>query len=167
MTVQPERFIKPVQQVYQIIERTAERDGQLLLVPEIELNLFWTTLTCTEEQVVALYKDHATSEQFHSEIKSELDLERLPSGKFATNDLVLHMGVFAYNLLRLIGQIALTEPDAPTKKKTVFRQRIRTVIQDLMLISARFVTHARGFKLCFGRWSPWYPQLRRIYHQLS
>ncbi|MBB3071009.1 hypothetical protein FHS14_004011, partial [Paenibacillus baekrokdamisoli] len=31
MTVQPERFIKPVQLVYQITERTAERDGQLLL----------------------------------------------------------------------------------------------------------------------------------------
>lgn len=167
MTVHPERFIKQVQLVYQVIERTAERDGQLLLVPEIELNLFWTTLTCEEEQVVALYKDHATSEQFHSEIKSELDLERLPSGKFQTNDLVLHMGVFAYNLLRLIGQIALTEPDAPAKKKKVFRQRIRTVIQDLMLISARFVTHARSLKLCFGRWSPWFPQLRRIYYQLS
>ncbi|KRE28949.1 IS1380 family transposase [Paenibacillus sp. Soil522] len=166
-TVHPERFIKPVQLVYHVTERTAERDGQLLLVPEIELNLFWTTLTCEEEQILALYKDHATSEQFHSEIKSELDLERLPSGKFDTNDLVLHLGAFAYNLLRLIGQIALTEPDAPTKKKKVFRQRIRTVIQDLMLISARFVTHARTLKLCFGRWSPWFPQLHRIYRQLS
>lgn len=114
----------------------------MLVTTSMVANLFWTTLTCAEEQVVTLYKDHATSEQFHSEIKSELDLERLPSVKFATNDLVLHMGVFAYNLLRLIGQIALTEPDAPTKKKTVFRQRIRTVIQDLMLIWARFVNHA-------------------------
>lgn len=78
MTVQPERFIKPVRLVYQVIERTAERDGQLLLVPKIEVALFWTTLDCLEEQVVNLYKDHATSEQFHSEIKSELDLERLP-----------------------------------------------------------------------------------------
>lgn len=83
-----------------------------------------------------------------------------------TNDLILHMGLFAYNMLRLIGQIALTEPDAPVKKK-VFRQRIRTIIQDLMLISARFVKHARGFKLAFGRYSPWFPQLRRLYFQLS
>lgn len=39
-----------------------------------------------------------------------------PLLKFATNDLILHMGLFAYNLLRLIGQIALIEPDAPTIK---------------------------------------------------
>lgn len=166
LTVQPERFIKPVRLVYQITVRTTERDGQLLLLPEIEVALFWTTLLCAEEQIVSLYKDHATSEQFHSEIKTELDLERLPSGKFATNDLILHLGLFAYNMLRLIGQIALTEPDAPTKKK-VFRQRIRTVIQDLMLISARFVKHARGFKLAFGRFSPWFPQLRRLYFQFG
>jgi hypothetical protein len=36
--------------------------------------------------VVELYYDHGTSEQFHSEIKTDLDLERLPAGKFATND---------------------------------------------------------------------------------
>lgn len=166
IVVQPERFIKPVRMVYQVTERTLERDGQALLIPDIELSLYWTSLECSEEQVVDLYKDHATSEQFHSEIKSELDLERLPSGKFATNDLILHMGLFAYNMLRLIGQIALTDQDAPTKKK-VFRQRIRTVIQDLMLISARFVKHARGLKLCFGRWSPWFPQLRRLYLHFS
>jgi hypothetical protein len=166
MTVQPERFIKPVRLVYHVIERTSERDGQILLVPETEVSLFWTTLPCNEDDVVALYKDHATSEQFHSEIKSELDLERLPSGKFATNDLVLHLGIFAYNLLRFIGQIALAEPDAPMKKKKVFRQRIRTVIQDLMLVSARFVQHARRLKLAFGRFSPWFPQLRRLYLSL-
>ena len=160
---QPERFIAPVRLVYHITQRTSEPDGQVLLVPDIEFSLFWTTLTCDEEQIVKLYKDHATSEQFHSEIKSELDLERLPSGKFATNDLILHLGILAYNLLRCIGQIALSEPDSPMKKKKVFRQRIRTVIQDLMLVSARFVTHARRLKLCFGRWSPWFLQLRRIY----
>jgi hypothetical protein len=159
----PERFIKPVRLVYQVIERTMERDGQILLVPSIEMSLFWTTLACDEDQIIALYQDHATSEQFHSEIKSELDLERLPSGKFDTNDLILHIGILAYNILRCIGQIALSEPDSPMKKKKVSRQRIRTVIQDLMLISARFVTHARRLKLCFGRWSPWFPQLQRIY----
>jgi|GEM_PF-2572476 len=33
---------------------------------------------------MVLYSDHATSEQFHSEFKTDLDLERLPSGKFDT-----------------------------------------------------------------------------------
>ena len=30
---------------------------------------------------------HGTSEQFHSEFKTDLDIEQLPSGKFATNAL--------------------------------------------------------------------------------
>ncbi|GKU80066.1 hypothetical protein L3i20_v244630 [Paenibacillus sp. L3-i20] len=168
MVVQPDRLIKPVRLVYHVTQRTTERDGQALLVPDIELSLYWTTLNgVSEEQITDLYQDHATSEQFHSEIKSELDLERMPSGKFATNDLILHMGVFVYNLLRIVGQIALTDMDAPRKKKAVFRQRIRTVIHDLMLVSARMVTHARSFKLCFGRWSPWFPQLRRLYLHFS
>jgi len=45
--------------------------------------------------VIALYRDHATCEQFHSEFKTDLDLERLPSGKFDTNDLVIAFAVLA------------------------------------------------------------------------
>ena len=33
-----------------------------------------------------------------------MDLERLPSGKFATNALILELGMIAYNILRMIGQ---------------------------------------------------------------
>jgi hypothetical protein len=33
--------------------------------------------------VIELYRQHATSEQFHSEFKTDLDLERLPTGKFS------------------------------------------------------------------------------------
>jgi len=58
------------------------------------------------EDIIALYHDHGTSEQIHREIKNDLDLEPLPSGKFATNDLVLHLGIFAYNILRLLGSLA-------------------------------------------------------------
>ncbi|MGV0036717.1 MAG: hypothetical protein ACNYPE_17840 [Candidatus Azotimanducaceae bacterium WSBS_2022_MAG_OTU7] len=29
-----------------------------------------------------LYADHGTSEQFHREFKTDMDIERLPSGKF-------------------------------------------------------------------------------------
>ena len=36
-------------------------------------------------QIIALYADHGTHEQFHSEFKTDLDLERPPSGKFDTN----------------------------------------------------------------------------------
>ena len=45
----------------------------------------------------------------------DLDLERLPSGKFDTNDAILHLGAFAYNCLRLIGQLGLTGKIAPLR----------------------------------------------------
>ena len=38
----------------------------------------------------------------HSEFKTDLDLERLPSGKFDTNYLVCQLAALAMNLLRLI-----------------------------------------------------------------
>ncbi|MCI8700132.1 MAG: hypothetical protein HFJ47_02170 [Clostridia bacterium] len=43
----------------------------------------------TEEEIIELYHLHATSKQFHSEIKTDMDIERLPSGKFSTNEIVL------------------------------------------------------------------------------
>lgn len=41
---------------------------------------------------MSLYHDHGTSEPFHSELKTDLDVERFPSGKFSKNDLILHLG---------------------------------------------------------------------------
>ena len=68
--------------------------------------------------MIELYHQHGTSEQFHSEIKSDMDLERLPSGKFATNALVLSLGQVAYNILRLCGQTSLQQNGhLPTAKR--------------------------------------------------
>lgn len=39
------------------------------------------------------------SEQFHSEFKTNLDIERLPSVRFASNALALNVSMLAYNLL--------------------------------------------------------------------
>jgi hypothetical protein len=58
-------------------------------VPEIELEGWWTSLWSPCEEIIAYYAEHATSEQFHSELKPDLDIERLPPGKFATNALLL------------------------------------------------------------------------------
>lgn len=66
-----------------------------------------------------LYADHGTSEQFHSEIKSDMDMERLPSGKFETNQVILHLGALAYNILRIIGQQSIKGSDAPLKNKAL------------------------------------------------
>ncbi|MEF3192799.1 MAG: transposase, partial [Halothiobacillaceae bacterium] len=101
-------------------------------------------------EVIEHYQDHGTHEQFHSEIKSDLDLERLPSGKFDTNDVILHLTAFAYNCLRLLGQLGLTGEIAPIRHPAK-RRRLKTVLQEIMYRAAKFVAHARKLILDFGR----------------
>ena len=98
--------------VYEVIERTIDKYGQILLAPDIELNTWWTNLGWTDDAVIGSYHAHGESEQYHSEIKTDMDVERLPSGKFETNELVLELALIAYNLLRMIGQESLRhKPD--------------------------------------------------------
>ena len=153
----------PIHIVFKVIERTIDANGQILLVPEIEFDTYYTSLLEPSSTIVELYKDHGTSEQFHSEIKTELDLERLPSGKFPTNDLVLHFGLFAYNLLRIIGQESLKADDAPLRKN-VKRRRIRTVIQNIITLASKLVYHGRQWKLKVHKHHRWMPVFERLYY---
>jgi hypothetical protein len=155
-----------LRRVMRVIERTIDKHGQRLLVPEIELEGWWTSLWQPCEEIIALYADHATSEQFHSELKTDLDIERLPSGKFATNALVLACAQLAYNLLRWIGQIGLLGADAPPRRKAK-RRRLRTVMQELMYLAARLIRTGRRLKLAFGWGCPALPVYRRLYAQLA
>ena len=82
--------------------------------------------------------DHGAAEQFHSEFKTTLDIERLPSGKFDTNDLVVGMAAFAYNLLRSIGLIGLLGEIYPVRHPAK-RRRLKTVIQELMYLVAQLI----------------------------
>ena len=68
--------------VYEMIERTIDKYGQILLMPEIELNMWWTNLGWSDADIIASYHAHGECEQYHSEIKTDMDVERLPSGKF-------------------------------------------------------------------------------------
>jgi hypothetical protein len=158
--------------IFRVVQRTIDKAGQRLLMPEVEIDTWWTSLSTRQAspaEVIELYCQHGTSEQFHSEIKSELDLERLPSGKFATNALLLSLGLVAYNVLRLCGQAALDENQQlpPEEKlplsKPVFRRRLRSVIQDLMYLAARLTRHARRWGLALGRENPWRFAWQRIY----
>lgn len=132
--------------VVQVTERTIDKRGQRLLLPEIELQGWWTSLEVPSTEVIELYKHHGTHEQFHSEIKSDLDLERLPSGKFDTHDVLLHLAAFAYNCLRLLGQLGLTGEIAPIRHPAK-RRRIKTVLQEIMYRAAKLVAHARRLTL--------------------
>ncbi|BCA91577.1 transposase [Vreelandella aquamarina] len=139
-----------VQRVMRLVERTADRDGQLLLEPDYELEGWWTSLDEAPEAVIKRYQAHATHEQFHSEIKTDLDLERLPSGKFATNDLILHLAQLAYNILRLMGQLGMTSELSPVRHPAK-RRRLRTVLQELVHRAALVIHKARQIILDFGQ----------------
>ncbi len=168
-------FSETVTQVYQkkachfrrvirITERTVDKHGQWLVTPDIELEGWWTTLDQDHDDatVIALYKDHATCEQFHSEFKTDLDLERLPSGKFATNDLILTLAAFAYNILRYIGLTGLVGAHSLVRHPAK-RRRIRTVIQELIYLAARLIQSGRRLRLRFSKHCPAFTAFERTY----
>jgi hypothetical protein len=157
-----EGFDAPQRVVYEVTKRDSDARGQMLLSPEIEVNTWWTSLSDAPDDVIALYHAHGTSEQFHSELKTDMDLERLPSGKFFANSLVLLLGLVAYNILRMIGQETLRIGLAPTRKK-VARRRIRSVIQDMICMACRIVKHARRIKLKFFSGGAWFPVWNKVY----
>jgi hypothetical protein len=149
---------RPFRLIVRVTERTLDQHGQYLLLPAIDLEGWWTSLAEEAATVIELYQHHGLHEQYHSEFKTDLDLERLPSGKpglsavegFDTNDALLQLAAFAYHCLRLVGQLGLTGDITPIRHPAK-RRRIRTVLQDIMYRAAKFVAHARGLVLDFGR----------------
>ena len=141
--------------VYEVIERTIDKHGQFLLPANIEVNTFWTNLGDPDDTIIELYHAHGESEQYHSEIKTDMDVERLPSGKFDTNELVLELTVLAYNILRIIGQNSLKSKRVLETKRPVKRRRIRTVINNLILIAGHVTEHARRVVLSLGCSNIW------------
>ncbi len=152
--------------VVRVIRRTIDKRGQLLLTPDVTVEGWWTDLDLPEQKIIKLYENHGLSEQFHSEFKSDLDLERLPSGKFATNALIMALGSFAYNILRLIGQLGLLGEYSPVRHPAK-RRRLKTVIQELMYLAARLISSARRLRLRFSRHCPGFEAFVRVYSRLS
>ncbi len=139
-----------LRRVVRITERTIDKKGQPLLIPEYELEGWWTSLRVSDQEVIDLYKDHATSEQYHAEIKTDMDLERLPSGKFATNQLIMACGALVYNMLRFMGQTALVNAKGIIRHEAK-RRRIKTVMQELIYFAGRVISSGRRLKLRFSR----------------
>jgi hypothetical protein len=158
----------PARRVLRLIERTIDKHGNPLLLPDYELEGWTTTLPqkFTMQNIIELYKDHATHEQFHSEFKTDMDLERLPSGKFDTNFLVCAMAAVAMNILRLIGQNALIGKDAPVRHKAK-RRRMKTVMQEIMFKAGRMIKHAGRWVLGLGANDSAHTVFERLYRQLA
>lgn len=151
----------PLTRVYRVTERTIDRHGQRLLIPAWSVEGWDTSLDVANEEVIVLYADHGTHEQFHSEFKTDLDLERLPSGKFDTNDAVLSLAALAYNCLRLIGQNTLLAKDGPVRHPAK-RRRLRTVMQEVMYLAATITEHARRTALGLSRHARVHTVFRRL-----
>ena len=148
--------------IFKVTERLEDQDGNKLLIPEIEVETYWTNLPLEAEDVIDLYHDHGTSEQYHSELKTDMNVERLPSGKFVANQFFLHCAMLAFNILRVIGtHLIKNKPLAPVKIKGQ-RRRLRCVIRDLILIACKHVKHSGDEFLKFGRHCPWFKLYQKI-----
>lgn len=157
----------PLFVTFRVTERTSKPNGQTLLLPEHEVETWWTNLPDSATEVIALYNAHGTSEQFHSELKSDMGIERLPSGKFATNEKVLLLGAVAFNVLRTIGQESLRAPETLPMKLGVQRRRVGSVMRDYIYIACKRVRHAGRVFLNFGRSCALFPSFCHIYDRLA
>ena len=147
---------------YEIINRTIDKYVQFLLEGDTEVNTWWTNLGMTDREVIGLYHAHGECEQFHSEIKTDMDVERLPSGKFETNELVLELTILAYNILRMIGQESIGRKGTRTKHK-VRRRRLRTVIGNMIMMASHVTEHARQLLIGLGRSNIWRNAFAEVY----
>ena len=144
--------------VFQITERISTYDGQMLIAPEREIDMWYTNLDKEEAsdlEIIELYHNHGTSEQYHSEFKTDLDLERLPSGKFNANALLLTLSMISFNCLRIIELLAREMPKgSPIHYRNTKRRRLITIIEKLIQIPCHFTKHARRKNASLGR-NPW------------
>lgn len=155
-----DRAVVPV--IFKVTEATIDSDGNPLLIPELKVDTYWTNLPLEAPEIIELYQDHATSEQYHSELKTDMNVERLPSGKFAANQIYLNCSMLAFNILRVIGTALIKYKDLAPVKITVQRRRLRSIIRDLIFIACKHVKHAHDETLKFGRSSPWFDVYKKI-----
>ena len=130
--------------------------GQPLLIPYLSLHQWRTNLPKTNfspQDVIQLYKDHATSEQFHSEFKTDLDIEKLPSSKFKTNELIVAMAQLVFNMLRVIGHEALSS-DLLNPKGVKSRFRIRTILLKLIYLPSKLIRKNKIWTIALPRSNP-------------
>ena len=123
----------------------------------------------TAQECDKLYREHATSEQYHSELKNDMNMELLPSKYFATNKLFLHIATVSFNVLRIIGDHAIKNDRnfQHHKKESTIRIRLRTVIDKICTIAYKIVHHARKLFIKFGKNAFFYETFVKIYRATS
>lgn len=83
--------------VFKVTETYAEPNGQMKADFEIEIDVesYASNFLESPLDIIELFHNHSISEQFHSEVKTDMGVERLPSGKLATNSLVFELAKIA------------------------------------------------------------------------
>jgi len=142
------------------------KDNMPLLQPEIEVQCWWTNLKTSAERITKLYCEHATSEQYHSEVKSEMNLERLPSSKFKTNSLILQIAAISFNVLKKMGDLYIKYGKDFFRNVTQDRPRIKTIIKNLCYRVCKVVHHARKVFFRFGVDDLFFDAIRYIYKKV-
>ncbi len=130
---------------------------------------WWTNLPDPDPRtIVMLYHDHATMEQHHGELKTDMGIERLPSGKFETNRLYLQLSYIAFAALRLIGDRAVEcDPGVRPRRSRPAPKRLRigTILARYVLVPCRLVWHSRRFSVVLGDNYPHFEVFREIHAQ--
>jgi len=138
-----------------VTEKTMDKKAhQPCLMPQFDVEVYWNSLNLEADIVEEQYHKHGTSEQYHSEFKSDLDLERLPSGKFSSNYTIMLLGMISFNLLRITGKQLLHTGMVPGTRRGK-RLRLRTVMQNIMYMAGQYTEHARQCVLSIFRGYPW------------
>ena len=155
-----------IRTIYDIKERECDHDGQYYVTPKVECDMYSVSVDFPDEDIIELYHKHGEMEQFHSEIKTDMGAELLPSGKFDTNELVLELIQLAYNIMRIMGQLSLQVADIPIKRP-VKRRRLRTVLEQILMCPGLLVTHARQTRLDLGSSNIWSHALTFLWGKLN
>lgn len=155
---------RKVRQIFEVTE-VLSKDSSYLLIPEVRVCILWTNLEIDAEQALDLYRKRGTSEQYHSEFKTELDMERLPSGKFAVNAAFLSLGMLVYNMLRVISADLVIA--GALGLKTATRRRVKTVIGSILSMSGRITRHARKVILHVSCPEPWFDVISDLFCRLK
>jgi hypothetical protein len=149
--------------VFEVTERTADAAGNIELIPVIDVNLWWTNLECEAEEIIQRYHEHGTMEQFHSELKTDMGVERFPSGKYSVNRILLSVAMCAFNILRFIGQTMLVHRELLPEKTECLRKRIGKVILEIIHMACKVVHHSRQFIVEIWEGHPWTPVFDALY----
>ena len=155
-----------IRTIYDIIERKCDHDGQYYIDPKVGCDMYSVNVDFPDEDIIELYHKHGEMEQYHSEIKTDLCAEQLPSGKFATNELVLELIQLAYNMLRIVGQTSLSYDDIPMKHP-VCRRRLKTVVNRIIATPGIVIRHARQVRFDLGRSNPWRSAVMKLWDRFA